>query len=82
MKKSMSLLALVLLSVCLMGFAFGRVGPGAQAAQAVLGSPVAQTPMVPAAVAVQQVALVVTALACVLFGLLAVAPLLLSEPAR
>ena len=87
MKKVLSLLVLVLLSACLMGFAFDRLGPGAHPAASAShpiqndASP-AQTTEVPLAPAVQLAAFVVAGLACVLFCVLAVAPLVLNDSRR
>ena len=82
MKNALGLLVLVVLAAGLMGFAFDRNGPGTQAGKAGLSSDAAaQAPAVIVAAA-QPVAYVVTGLAFVLFGVLAVGPLVLNDSAR
>jgi hypothetical protein len=86
MKKTLSLLVIVVLAACLMSFAFGRMTPAihfiSDTQRIVSGPGLAAPPAMPSAFLAQPVAVVVTGLVCGLFGLLALAPLLLNEPGR
>jgi hypothetical protein len=89
MKKNLGLLALFVLAACLMDFAFDRILPAAPVAHAASDAhPVLSSagptgaPAVPLPLSAQPVAFVVTGLVCVLFGILAVAPLLLNDLPR
>ena len=87
--KKLSLLALAVLTLCLLGLAFGQfasAGAVAQAAnetQLVLASAgPSEKQTIPATRLAQPIAAAATGLVCVLFGIIAVAPLLLGDPAQ
>ena len=88
MKKKLSYLAIVLLTVCLVGFAFDRIVPAGSVHAANETSPVlssagtAETEAVPRAPSAQPVVLVVTGLVGALFGVIAVSPLVIGDPVR
>jgi hypothetical protein len=93
MKKNLSLLAIVLLAICLVGFAYDRTVPAgtvhaAGETDTTSGSagPTAKllkTNMdsVPLTLPVRPFAWVVTGLVCVLSGIMAIAPLLIEDTA-
>ncbi len=87
MKKNSTLLVIVVLTICLLGFAVERFIPASTAqaaseAHAALRSAVpAEKDAVPVKPA-QPVVFVVTGLVCAIFGLIAVSPLLVEAPDR
>jgi hypothetical protein len=87
MKKNFSYLAFILLTICLMGFVFGRTIPTsvlhtASEPHPVLGSAnLTVNETVPLALSAQPAAVVIIALISVLVALMATVPLLLDDPA-
>lgn len=87
MKKNLSLLALVLLLVCLVGFVFNQIVPNRALHAAGEMHPVTSSAgpfekeSVPLTRSAQPIVSVVMGLICVLFGILAAVPLLVDDPA-
>jgi hypothetical protein len=88
MKKKLSLLFIVIFTLCLVGFALDRLAPASPASAASEAHPVpnsaapAPAEAAPSAPAAQPVIYVVGGLVCALFGIIAVSPLLMGDPAR
>jgi len=88
MKKNLSIIVLVILAVCLVGFAIDRFVPASPVSAASEAQPAASSAShanigaVPPAPTAQPVIFVVAGLVCVLFGILAVSPLLTGDPDR
>jgi hypothetical protein len=88
-KRRLRLLAMVVLTIGLLSFAVDRIVPASRVANAAsetnaawsdAGSP--ETEAVPLTSLAQPVVIVVTGLVCLLFGVLAISPLLLDGSAR
>jgi len=88
MKKTLSYLTIVVLAIFLVGFAFDRIVPAntAHAASeiqpALSNASPSEKEAVPPSHLAQPVVFVVIGLVCVLFGILAISPLLLDEPSQ
>ncbi len=87
MKKNITLLAVLVLTICVVGVAVERFIPASPVKAASENHPAlssagpAEKDAVPVKHA-QPVVFVVTGLACLVFGLIAVAPLLVEDPER
>ncbi len=89
MKKNLSILVLVILALCLVGFAIERAVPANTASAAseahaalVNAGPADKEAVPPARPTAQPVIYVVSGLVCVLFGIIAAAPLLIIDSTR
>ncbi len=88
MKKNLSILVLVILALCLVGFAASRLAPASPVSAAseshLVSSSVSPAENVSATptLAAQPVVYLVTGIVCTLFGVLAIAPLILGDPNR
>ncbi len=85
MKKSLTLLVIVVLTICLVGLAVERIVPASMVQAAGESDPAlrsagpAEKEAVPVTRA-QPVVFVVIGLVCVVFGIIAVSPLLVDDP--
>ncbi len=88
MKKYLSLLTIIVLTICLVGYVFDRISPastvyaGSETHPVMSSAGPSETEAVPITRSVQPVVFIATGLVCVLFGILAVYPLLIEDPAQ
>ena len=85
--KNLGLLAIVMLTICLMSYALDRIAPASivhaagetqpSISQARPAERAASIPLIPST---QPVVSIVIGLVCLLFGLIAVSPLLITDP--
>jgi len=87
MKKILSLLTLLGLSICLLGISLDRIVPASTVNAAPLSPPVSvsagssEQQAVSLRLSAQPVAFALTGLECLLFGVIAISPLLIDDPA-
>ncbi len=87
-KQSILIIAILILTLCLVGFAASRLAPASPVSAAseshLVSSSVSPAENVSATptLAAQPVVYLVTGIVCTLFGVLAIAPLILGDPNR